>query len=72
VGSLLKYEPFYGLKDKPFSPASDPAFFYNSASHRDAFDALDAGIRRREGLIVLSGKIGAGSSRSSARSRRAG
>ena len=60
MGAFLTYEPFYGLKDKPFSLASDPAFFYNSESHRDAFDALDAGIRRREGLIVLSGEIGTG------------
>jgi type II secretory pathway predicted ATPase ExeA len=60
VGLFLTYEPFYGLKNKPFSLASDPAFFYNSASHRHAFDALDAGIRRREGLIVLSGEIGTG------------
>jgi len=60
VGPFLTYEPFFGLKDKPFSLASDPAFFYNSTSHRAAFDAIDAGIRRREGLIVLSGEIGTG------------
>jgi len=60
VGPFLTYEPFFGLKEKPFSLASDPAFFYNSASHRAAFDAIDAGIRRREGLIVLSGEIGTG------------
>jgi type II secretory pathway predicted ATPase ExeA len=57
---FLTYEPFYGLSEKPFSLASDPAFFYKSASHRSTFDALDAGIRRREGLIVLSGEIGTG------------
>ncbi|HZI81239.1 MAG TPA: AAA family ATPase [Vicinamibacterales bacterium] len=57
---FLTYEPFFGLQEKPFSLASDPAFFYNSASHRAAFEALDAGIRRREGLIVLSGEIGTG------------
>jgi type II secretory pathway predicted ATPase ExeA len=60
VGPFLTYEPFFGLKEKPFSLASDPAFFYNSASHRAAFDAIGAGIRRREGLIVLSGEIGTG------------
>ena len=60
MGPFLTYEPFFGLKEKPFSLASDPAFFYNSASHRAAFEALDAGIRRREGLIVLSGEIGTG------------
>ncbi len=57
---FLTYEPFFGLREKPFSLASDPAFFYNSASHRAAFAALGAGIRRREGLIVLSGEIGTG------------
>jgi type II secretory pathway predicted ATPase ExeA len=60
VGPFLTYEPFFGLKEKPFSLASDPTFFYNSASHRAAFDAIGAGIRRREGLIVLSGEIGTG------------
>jgi type II secretory pathway predicted ATPase ExeA len=60
VGPFLTYEPYFGLKDKPFSLASDPAFFYNSASHRTAFDAIGAGIRRREGLVVLSGEIGTG------------
>lgn len=60
MGPFLTYEPFFGLKGKPFSLASDPAFFYNSASHRAAFDAIDAGVRRREGLIVLSGEIGTG------------
>jgi len=60
VSPFLTYEPFYGLSEKPFSLASDPAFFFKSASHRSAFDALGAGIRRREGLIVLSGEIGTG------------
>ena len=60
LSPFLTYEPFYGLTEKPFSLASDPAFFYKSAAHRAAFDALGAGIRRREGLIVLSGEIGTG------------
>ena len=60
MGPFLTYEPFFGLKDKPFSLAADPAFFYNSESHRTAFDAIGTGIRRREGLIVLSGEIGTG------------
>lgn len=59
VGSLT-YEPFYGLKEKPFSLSSDPRFLFRSPSHAPAFDRLLAGIRRREGLIVLSGAIGTG------------
>jgi type II secretory pathway predicted ATPase ExeA len=54
------YEPYYGLREKPFSLASDPRFLYKSVSHALAFNELVTGIRRREGLIVLSGDIGTG------------
>lgn len=56
----LTYEPFYGLSEKPFSLSADPRFLFKSPSHSAAFDALQAGIRRREGLIVLTGEIGTG------------
>ena len=56
----LIYEPYYGLKEKPFSLSADPRFLYKSHSHASAFDDLFAAIRRREGLIVLTGDIGTG------------
>lgn len=56
----LTYEPFYGLTEKPFSLSADPRFLFKSPAHAPAFDALLAGIRRREGLIVLTGEIGTG------------
>jgi type II secretory pathway predicted ATPase ExeA/cell division septation protein DedD len=56
----LTYEPFYGLSEKPFSLSADPRFLFKSPAHAPAFDALLAGIRRREGLIVLTGDIGSG------------
>jgi type II secretory pathway predicted ATPase ExeA/cell division septation protein DedD len=56
----LTYEPYYGLKEKPFSLSVDPRFLYKSDSHAPVFDDLLAGIRRREGLIVLTGDIGTG------------
>lgn len=58
-GSLV-YEPYYGLNEKPFSLFADPKFLYKSRSHGPAFDELLAAIRRREGLIVLTGDIGTG------------
>ncbi|HEV3217643.1 MAG TPA: AAA family ATPase [Vicinamibacterales bacterium] len=58
--ALLTYEPYYGLKEKPFSLSVDPRFLYKSQSHAPIFDDLLAGIRRREGLIVLTGDIGTG------------
>ena len=56
----LTYEPYYGLKEKAFSLSADPRFLYRSPSHAPAFEELLAGIRRREGLIVLTGEIGMG------------
>ena len=56
----LTYEPFYGLREKPFSLSADPRFLFRSSAHGPAFDELQAGIRRREGLIVLTGEIGTG------------
>ena len=56
----LTYEPFYGLKEKPFGLAPDSRIFYHSRSHAPAFDDLLAGIRRRERLSVLTGDIGTG------------
>ena len=60
ASASLTYEPFYGLREKPFSLSPDPRFLFRSPSHAAAFDALLAGIRRREGLIVLTGEIGTG------------
>lgn len=56
----LTYEPDYGLSEKPFSLSSDPKFLYRSPAHASAFERLHAGIKRREGLIVLTGDIGTG------------
>jgi type II secretory pathway predicted ATPase ExeA/cell division septation protein DedD len=60
ASSSLTYEPFYGLRAKPFSLSADPRFLFRSQAHGPAFDDLLAGIRRREGLIVLTGEIGTG------------
>ena len=60
VSQSLTYEPYYGLRDKPFSLSADPRFLYRSTAHASAFDDLTAAIRRREGLIVLTGDIGTG------------
>jgi len=56
----LTYEPFYGLKEKPFSLTSDARFFYQSRSHAPAYDNLLHAIKRRESLTVLTGDIGTG------------
>jgi type II secretory pathway predicted ATPase ExeA/cell division septation protein DedD len=59
-GGGLSYEPYFGLNEKPFSLNADPRFLYHSPSHARTFAKLLAGIRRREGLLVLTGEIGTG------------
>jgi general secretion pathway protein A len=54
------YEAFYGFKEQPFSLSSDPRFLYLSGSHRRAYEELLTGLRRREGLLVLTGETGTG------------
>ena len=60
VSPSLTYEPYYGLREKPFSLSADPKFLFKSTAHAPAFDELLNGIRRREGLITLTGEIGTG------------
>ena len=56
----LTYERHYGLREKPFSLSTDPRFLYRSGSRSPVLHDLAAAIRRREGLIVLTGDIGLG------------
>jgi type II secretory pathway predicted ATPase ExeA/cell division protein FtsN len=58
--AALTYEPFFGLSEKPFSLTADPRFVYASPAYVAACESLLAGIRRREGLLVLTGEIGTG------------
>ncbi len=54
------YEVFYGLREQPFALTTDPRFLYLSAAHRRAFDDLLTGLRRREGVMLLTGETGTG------------
>src|SRR5688572_5492805 len=54
------YEAFYGLKEQPFAITTDPKFFYLAASHQRAFSELLNGLRRREGVLLVTGETGAG------------
>jgi general secretion pathway protein A len=54
------YEVFYGLVEQPFAITTDPKFLYFSASHQLAYNELLNGMRRREGLYLLTGETGTG------------
>lgn len=56
----LTYEPYFGLTEKAFSLIADARFVYESPAFTAAREELLGGIRRREGLLVLTGEIGTG------------
>ncbi|HEV3061931.1 MAG TPA: AAA family ATPase [Vicinamibacterales bacterium] len=57
---LAAHDAFYGLIEPAFSPSTDPRFFYHSTPHDLAGQQLLTAIRRREGLVLLTGVAGAG------------
>ena len=54
------YEPFYGLKTKPFAIVPDPRFIYWAGPHSMAFSMLEYGIVNHAGFTVITGEIGSG------------
>ena len=54
------YLEVYGLKSSPFNITSDPQFFFESLSHKEALAALIYGIEERKGIILITGEVGTG------------
>jgi general secretion pathway protein A len=57
---LSACEDYYGLIAHPFSLTPDLRFVYPSRSHSHAFAEVTDALKRREGLIVVTGEIGTG------------
>lgn len=51
---------FFDLLEAPFDPEPDPRFFWISQTHQEALAALEYGIERRDGFILLTGEPGFG------------
>jgi type II secretory pathway predicted ATPase ExeA len=54
------YEDFYGFQEKPFSLSTDPRFFFHSTPHDAVSQQLLTSVRKRVGLVVVTGEIGSG------------
>jgi len=54
------YCEYYRLREKPFNVTPDPAFFYYSKRHKEAFTHLLYGIKERQGFLQITGEIGTG------------
>lgn len=56
------FDDFYGLSGRPFQLTPDPAFYFESSTHRKALSYLGYGLAQGEGFIVITGEVGAGKS----------
>ena len=56
----MSYYRTLGLNKEPFSTSPDPAFFYESASHKAALYRLQVAIKLRRGLSLILGDVGIG------------
>lgn len=57
---MNSYYDFYSLKTSPFNITSDPEFFFESNSHKNALAAVNYGIREKKGIILITGEVGTG------------
>ena len=56
------YDEFYGFSERPFQLTPDPAFYFESVTHKKALSYLGYGLNQAEGFVVITGEIGAGKS----------
>ncbi len=54
------YDDHYGLSGRPFQLTPDPAFWFDTATHKKAMAYLGYGLSQGEGFIVITGAPGAG------------
>src|SRR3546814_17732989 len=56
----MKYTEFFKLREYPFNLTPDLRFYYRSQSQRRALAYLSFGLSKGEGIVVITGEIGAG------------
>jgi general secretion pathway protein A len=56
----MSYYGILGLRQEPFSTSPDPAFFYESASHKAVLYRLQIAIKLKRGLSLVLGDVGMG------------
>ncbi len=56
----IPYLEYFGLSEKPFGMSPDPAFYFDSAEHRQAIEYLTFFIAQQEGFALIYGDVGSG------------
>jgi type II secretory pathway predicted ATPase ExeA len=55
-----RFFSFYGLRENPFAVSPDPRYLWMTPRIQEAWEAIEYGIRSREGIILLTGEAGTG------------
>jgi general secretion pathway protein A len=59
-GDRYMYAAYFGLTQQPFELSPDARYFYGSQNHARALAHLTYGLAQGEGVIVITGEVGAG------------
>ncbi len=51
---------FFALKEQPFAPTADPAYFYATREHKECLFRVWNSIDERHGIVVILGNYGTG------------
>src|SRR3954469_14460125 len=54
------YEPFFGLKERPFSTSPDPRFLFLAPQHKEVLSKCQYMISNKVGPVYVYGPIGSG------------
>lgn len=57
LSATLRY---FGLREQPFAPTADPAYFFATQGHRECLYRLWSNIDERHGIAVVLGNYGTG------------
>ena len=51
---------FFGLREQPFAPTADPAYFYATGAHKECLFRMWSSVDERHGIAVILGHYGTG------------
>lgn len=54
------YEPYFGLRERPFELTPNPRYLFLTPGHREALTTLQYGLRGGRGITLLVGDAGTG------------
>lgn len=60
MAEMQSHLDFFSLKEQPFAPTADPAYFYATREHKECLFRIWNSIDERHGIVVILGNYGTG------------